>query len=339
MSTPSSAARRPVNRADVARLAGVSLAVVSYVTNGTRPVAAETRERVEAAIEALGYRPNAIARALRLGSSRTLGLLIPDSSNPLFAELSREIERAARRQGLAVLLTNSYGEAALEREQLRNLVDRQVDGLIVISATPEPDLRGTSDLGVPLVLLDRVTAMQGVTTVGVAFEDGARAAVEHLALEHGKTRIAAILGSDGAPPALARERGWARALRDLGLPEGRTAREEFTRDGGYRAGLALLTDERPDAIFASSDLQAVGLLRAAHERGVVVPDDVAVVAFDGSQESRFTWPALSVVRQPMHEIAEAAIAALLDGDNRGALHVVPTDLIVRESCGCTSLDS
>lgn len=339
MTTAASPGRRPVNRADVARLAGVSLAVVSYVTNGTRPVSTETRERVEGAIEALGYRPNAIARALRLGSSRTLGLLIPDSSNPLFAELSREIESAARRQGLAVLLTNSYGEAALEREQLRNLVDRQVDGLIVISATPEPDLHGTSDLGVPLVLLDRVSGMPGVATVGVAFEAGARAAVEHLALVHGKTRIAAILGSDGAPPALARERGWAGALRDLGMREGRTAREEFTRDGGYRAGLALLSDsERPDAVFASSDLQAVGLLRAAHELDVRVPEDVAVVAFDGSRESRFTWPALSVVHQPMHEIAEAAIEALLDADNRGEHRVIPTDLIVRESCGCVSRD-
>ncbi len=245
VSTPSSPSRRPVNRADVARLAGVSLAVVSYVTNGTRPVSAETRERVEAAIEALGYRPNAIARALRLGSSRTLGLLIPDNSNPLFAELSREIESAARRRGLALILTNSYGEAALEREQLRNLVDRQVDGLIVISATPEPDLHSTSDLGVPLVLLDRVTGMPGIATVGVAFEEGTRAAVEHLALVHGRKRIGAVLGGDGGPPAIARERGWAGTLRDLGLPEGPTIREDFTRDGGYRAGLALLSG--PDA--------------------------------------------------------------------------------------------
>ncbi len=330
------AKRASPTRADVARLAGVSPAVVSYVLNDTdRPVSPQTRARVEEAIGALGYRPNAIARALRGGSTKTIGLLIPDSSNPLFAELAREIESASDAAGYALILANARGDALLEAQQLRNLVDRQVDGLIVISSSPaDPNGEQLRSLGVPIVVMDRVGPLPGTTTIGVDFEGGSALAVEHM-LNHGHQTIGAILGDDGSASTIARERGWARALRAGGAQEGPTIRVPFSRAGGYEAGLSLLQRaDPPSALFISSDLQAVGFLRAAHELGVKVPQECAVISFDGSLECEYTWPALSVVEQPLGQLARLALRALLDG-TPGEHTVVQARLIVRASCGCS----
>ena len=334
MSSPPQA-KRPVTRADVARLAGVSPAVVSYVLNGTdRPVSPATRTRVEDAIAALRYRPNAIARALRQGTTRTVGLLIPDSSNPLFAELSQEIEAVADAAGYAIILTNARGDVQHEAQQLRNLVDRQVDGLIVISAsTVDPYVDQLQAMGLPIVVMDRVGPLPGITTVGVDFELGSSIAVEHM-LSHGHRLVAAVLGDDGSPSTIARERGWAGALQAAKAQEGPTVRVPFSRQGGYEAGLNLLSRPAPPAaVFISSDLQAVGFLRAAHEIGVAVPEQTAVISFDGSLECQFTWPALSVVEQPLTELAHLAMSALLEGE-AGAHTVVQPRLIARASCGC-----
>lgn len=334
MSSPPQA-KRSVTRADVARLAGVSPAVVSYVLNGTdRPVSPATRARVEDAITALRYRPNAIARALRRGSTRTIGLLLPDSSNPLFAELSQEIEAVADAAGYALILTNARGDVQQEAQQLKNLVDRQVDGLIVISASAaDPYVDVLQGMGLPIVVMDRVGPLPGITTVGVDFERGSSIAVEHM-ISHGHRAVAAVLGDDGSPSTIARERGWSGALQAANAEEGPTVRVSFSREGGYEAGLSLLTRAVPPAaVFISSDLQAVGFLRAAHELGIAVPEQTAVISFDGSLECEFTWPALSVVEQPLTELAHLAMSALLSGD-AGAHTVLQPRLIARASCGC-----
>lgn len=327
--------RVAVTRADVARHAGVSPAVVSYVLNDSeRPVSSESRARVLEAIRILGYRPNAVARALRRGTTRTIGLLLPDSSNPLFAELSREIEFEATRAGYALILANSRGEAELEIHQLQNLIDRQVDGLVIISASAMgPRAEQIASLGVPCVVLDRAEPLPGVSTAGVDFERGSEMAVTHL-LSHGHISVAAMLGDDGSSSTIARERGWARALRAAGASEGPTVRVPFTRAGGYQGGLALLRREsRPSAVFVSSDLQAVGLLKAAHELGIDVPRELAVIAFDGSLECEYTWPPLTVIRQPIEALAEMAVRAVVSETPSDHVSLEPR-LIVRASCGC-----
>lgn len=332
---PTGPKRMAVTRADVARHAGVSPAVVSYVLNDSeRPVSSESRARVLEAIRILGYRPNAVARALRRGSTRTIGLLLPDSSNPLFAELSREIEFEATRAGYALILANSRGEAELEIQQLHNLIDRQVDGLVVISAAAMgPRADQITALGVPCVVLDRAAPLPGVFTAGVDFARGSEMAVAHL-LSHGHRSVAAVLGDDGSTSTIARERGWAAALRVGGAAEGPTVRVPFTRAGGYEGGLALLRrGSRPSAVFVSSDLQAVGLLKAAHELGIDVPRDLAVIAFDGSLECEYTWPPLSVVRQPIETLAEIAMRAVVG--NAAPEHIsLEPQLLIRSSCGC-----
>jgi LacI family transcriptional regulator len=319
-------------RADVARYAGVSPAVVSYVLNdGPRNVASATRERVLNAVSVLGYRPNPIARALKTESTRTIGLLIPDIANPLFAELANRIEEEADLKGLGVLLTTSRGESATEREQVRTLIDRRVDGLIILSASSDPDV--TQARSSPVVVLDRAEAIPGVNTVGVDYEAATVRGVDHL-IWHGHTRIGFIGGSDGSSTTQARERGWLAALRNHQLPEGPSVRTEYTRRGGYEAARRILAlDVPPTAIFVASDLHAVGVMHAFNELGVQVPHEIAVVNFDGSIESEYTWPPLTVMRQPLEAIAESAVAGLAAGI--GPSHTVqPAELIIRQSCGC-----
>lgn len=328
----------PVTRKDVARYAGVSTAVVSYVVNGgPKKVAPATEAKVKHAIRVLGYRPNAAARALKLGSSETLGLVVPDSSNPFFALLAHAVEDAAAERGFALVLANSDGNLSKERRNVRNLAARQVDGVLLASVLFEPDLIDLEHADIPSVLLNQGREAPGFNSVGVDLAEGARLATEHL-VGHGHTNIAAAIGINVSEEMDGRERGWRRGLKDAGLREGIIVRSPFDRLGGYEAGRRLLgAASRPTAIFASSDLQAVGLLRAIHEAGLSVPDDVALVSFDGIVDGEYTWPPLTTVAQPVKEMAERAVHALLAA-KRGEEpehRIFPTRLLVRQSCGCS----
>lgn len=315
----------PVTRNDVAEYAGVSTAVVSYVVNeGPRKVAPETRERVLDAIRALGYRPNATARALRMGTTRTFGLITPDGGNPLFAELAKAIDREAAARGYVVLQTSADGDPVTESAKIAELLTRQVSGLVLVAPTADPSL---DDVEVPVIAINRV--LPTVSSVRPAYREGARRGVEHL-IEHGHRVIGLVIGGASHPE---RELGWRDALTAAGLPEGPIARAKFSREGGYRAAQTLLEAE-PTAIFASSDLQAIGVLRAVHEAGLKVPDDIAVVAFDGTPETEYTWPPLTVVRQPVELVAREAVRRLIDGEDSMEALTVPTELILRRSCGC-----
>ncbi|MFI5690926.1 LacI family DNA-binding transcriptional regulator [Kribbella sp. NPDC051586] len=319
--------KEPVTRNDVAEYAGVSTAVVSYVVNeGPRKVAPETRERVLEAIRALGYRPNATARALRMGTTRTFGLITPDGGNPLFAELAKAIDKAAGSRGYVVLQTSTDGDPATERAKIAELLTRRVSGLLLVAPTEDPSL---DDAQIPVIAINRV--LPTVSSVRPAYREGARRGVEHL-VQHGHRVVGLIIGGGGHPE---RELGWQDALSAAGLPLGPIARASFSREGGYTAARRLLeATPRPTAIFASSDLQAIGVLRALHESGVRVPEDIAVVAFDGTPETEYTWPPLTVVRQPLEDLAQQAVHRLIEGEPAIEALTFPTDLILRRSCGC-----
>ncbi len=327
MATSGPLPRGQVTRSDVARYAGVSTAVVSYVVNsGPRPVAEATAARVRDAIRVLGYRPNASARALRTGSTQMIGLVGPEIGNPHFAEMAVAVEQCAARHGHAVLLVNSGNDPQLERSLIRTLTARQVDGIIVSTVQHDTTVVDPSPRGVPVVLLNTFSAHDGVETVGVDAREGARIGVEHL-VSHGQSRIALVIG--GAEVE-ARERGWHDATRAAGLPDGPIAREGFTREGGYLGTLRLFGgSDRPTALFARSDMQAVGALRALGELGLRVPEDVAVVSFDGTDEAAYASPQLTVVRQPVEQMAEEAVSRLIAPDPaRGPHHASFTPTLV-----------
>ncbi|HEY5179387.1 MAG TPA: LacI family DNA-binding transcriptional regulator [Dermatophilaceae bacterium] len=332
MDTVDAAPARRATRADVARYAGVSPAVVSYTVNaGPRAVAPATRARVLEAIRVLGYRPNAAARALKIGHTKMFGVVVPDSGNPFFVELGRVLEHTATAHGYALIVVNFDGPGHDVASSIRELALRQVDGMIVAAQVSMPTLAAISECGIRTVLINQFSAVDGVPSVGPDLYEGARTGVNHL-IWRGHTNIGYV-GEMGPPDV--RERGWRDALTATGLAAGPAAAAAFSREGGYAAGKQLIADEnRPTAIFVSSDFQAIGVLRAIHEAGIAIPDEIAVVSFDGSPEAEYTWPALTTVQQPVAEMAEEAVERLVAPTASDAFSRYPTNLIVRQSCGC-----
>jgi LacI family transcriptional regulator len=204
-------------RADVARLADTSTAVVSYVVNdGPRPEAAATRERVRAAITELGYRPNAVARALGAQQTQTIGMLVPDISNPFFAELSQAVEDHAFGLGKVLLLGDSNGSNQREAAYLRRFLQQQVDGIIFIGLRRQSSLRLVEDAGVAAVVLDRPLDDLLLCSVSIDNAGAAFAATTHL-LDHGHVRIGCVAGPGDQNAAVDRRSGWERALREAGI--------------------------------------------------------------------------------------------------------------------------
>lgn len=322
---------RHATRTDVAKLAGVSTAVVSYVVNnGPRPVAEATRERVVNAMNELGYRPNALARALKLRRAHAVGVVVPDVSNTFFGALARELSDQAFTAGYALMLGDANNDLERERAQIESLVSHQIDGLIITSLEPnsEADVRGTRT-----VYLDR-RVQPGQTSIVVDDLGGAEQAVQHL-IGHGRRRIAHIGGFATLPGADARLQGWMNACASAGLStDGLLVRSDFTRAGGLNAGRELLArPDRPDAVFVASDVQALGLLAAAREAHVRVPEDLAVISFDGTDDAVFSDPPLTAIEQPIAALASAALAAVLTPEQPVQTRI-PVTLVVRDSCGC-----
>jgi LacI family transcriptional regulator len=334
-----------VKRDDVARRAGVSTAVVSYVmNNGPRPVAEATRLRVIQAIDELGYRPNGVARALRSRRTWSIGLVVPDNSNPFFAQLAHAIEDEAFARGYALLLGNVSGDLGREESYLRAFQERQVDALIVVTNGPTKDLPRIYEGAIPMVVIaDNPVPGLAASIVKVDNTEGARLATEHL-ISHGHRRVACVLGPHGSAPALERFAGWQRAMRAARLrPSADLVRwAEFDRADGYRAAVELLSERRrPPAVFVASDHQAIGVLRAAADRGVRVPEDLAIVGFDGITEADYTVPRLATVRQPVDAMARRAVELLLPepASPKEVTEVFAMSLAARGTCGCPDPDA
>lgn len=323
-----------VTRNDVARHAGVSPAVVSYVLNsGPRPVSSAARERVLDAVKALGYRPDGLARSLRVGRTKTLGLVVPDASNPFFAELARSIEDSAYERGYAVMVCNSADDLDRERAYIASLAERRIDGLILVSATAEQDLTDLTDLAIPVVALDRSPDMAPVSTIRADNERGAYLGTRHL-IGHGHREIAFIGGPDHGVSD-ARHDGWQRAAAEAGLAPAISERAPFSFKGGYDAARAVSDRGRiPSGILVSSDIQALGLIRGLDSRGLSVPEDIGVVAIDGTTAGEFSVPPLTSIAQPIAAMGSHAVQHLIDSPADVIHLTLENALVVRRSCGC-----
>ena len=322
-----------VTRADVARLAGTSTAVVTYViNNGPRPVAAGTRERVLRAIDELGYRPNLLARSLKAGSTKTVGLIVPDIGNPYFAELARALEDVLFGAGYSLLLSNSADDLERERQHIRALLDRQADAVLLISLAGAPQVDEIIGSKRPAIVLHAVPQDSAASSIYIDDEQAAFDIVRHLRTAHDIDDIAMICGPSEASVSSQRARGWARAIGG----DGRLVHESFSLVGGYQAAIRLLAGaDRPRALFAANDQLAIGAIKAVAELGLRTPQDVAVVGFDGIAESRFTLPGLTTVVQPQRQIAEAAFEILsIPPTYPPTRRMLPHRLALRASCGC-----
>jgi len=297
----------------VAERAGVSITSVSHVLNGTRFVSDEVRRRIEAAMSELSYVPSAVARSLKHNVTHTLGIMIPNSGNPYFAELTRHIEDRCFAADYNVVLCNSDDDPYKQSVYLRVLMEKRVDGLIVVSSGDSPDLPVLlSHCAVPLVLVDRQWDSLDGDIVTSDHRAGAYMAARHL-IELGHRRIACITGPDHLAPSRLRAAGWREALTEAGLPTDLLFSSDFTSQGGHDVTARLLAAPvRPEAIFACNDLMAIGALCSAHEHGLAVPNDLSVVGFDDIELAAFTSPPLTTVAQPKRRIGELATDLLFE---------------------------
>ncbi|KAF1029397.1 MAG: Catabolite control protein A [Pseudomonas sp.] len=324
-------------RDDVAREAGTSVAVVSYViNNGPRPVAKATRQRVLDAIKATGYRPNGVAQALASGKTKTYGLIVPNISNTFIASFAHALQQEALDNGLVILLGDSGDCRKREFSLINSLLSQRVDGLFYTSVDRNPLIDLIQASGTPFVMLDRVDPTLNVNMLRVDERAAAQHVTAHL-LSHGYTEVGILCGPQDMLNAQDRLNGWRDALADAGVVEHPkwVMRGSYTRQGGYETTQRLLAAGRPPrALFCSNEAQAIGCLRALSEHGLNVPNDVAVVCFNGTEASAFCTPSLTTVCQPVREMAKAAISMLLTWDGEVKLQEFSHHLVIGESCGC-----
>ncbi len=323
---------------DVARHAGVSIATVSHVINETRPVSEELRRRVLHSMEALGYQPNAIARALRNKHSNTLGLIVPDGRNPFFAEIAQGIEEVSLEHGYSLILCDSNNDLGQVLVHTKHLSAKQVDGIIFTTGGDDfEDVASLVEEETAVLVIDMDAGRCAADAILFDNFEGGRLATEHL-LALGHRRIGCITGPSRQSLRREREAGYRHALQEAGIvPDPALIREgDFQPASGYRHALALLRHpEPPSAIFACNDLMAMGVLRAARESGVRVPAELSVIGFDDIYLAAYTSPTLSTVRLPKREMGRLAAHMLLERIHNPARpraqRIVELELIVRES--------
>lgn len=322
---------------EVAASAGVSMSTVSHVMSGKRQVAASTRARVEAAIAELGYSAHPGAAQLRSGRTGTIALVVPSLENPFYPLVAAGMQDILIPRGIMLTISDSRGPGRSENT-LRHLISRRVDAMVAAPfGVTEKVLAELHDAKIPFVTLGRVSAAGG-DLVHTDDIEGAREVTAHL-IERGYQHIAFVGGEETAVPTKERLEGFTEALRDADRPhvDGDVVFAEFTRDGGRRAAATLLDRaERPDAIVAANDLIAIGVLDAARERGLRVPEDLAVTGYDDIEAASLVSPSLTTVENPAREIGRACARLLLerlDGDVTDVTRTVALShrLIVRHS--------
>jgi LacI family transcriptional regulator len=324
----------------VARHAKVSSATVSHVINGTRFVSEPVRAQVQQAMEELGYRPNTLARSLRSGQTHTIGLILPDSANPFFAEIGHAIESAAFERGYNVILCNTENDPQKERLYTEVLGNKQVDGLIFVASGEDRQVLSQSlDDGLPLVVVDRDLGNLELDTVITDNLSGGLLATRHL-ISLGHRRVACITGPSNLTPSADRVAGYREALEQAGIPvdESLILRGDFRARSGYEdAKLLLGRTPGPSAIFVCNDMMAIGAIRAASQLGLRVPEDLSIVGFDNIELAAYTTPPLTSVAQPKQEIGQMAVALLIERAKEPTLpprrNMLPSRLVIRESTG------
>ena len=300
---------------DIAKQAGVSVATVSYVVNKSRWVSPELTARVLDAIQQLGYSPNAVARNLRQNRTQMIGLIVPDSSNPFFAEIAKGIEDAGFEAGYSVILCNS--NASLERElvYLNLLQSKRVDGIIFIATTTQVEqIRPVVKSGIPVVIFYRELPGLGVDTFQIDNFKAGYLATQHL-IELGHREIACIQPASPVTPSGLRVDGYQKAMQEAGLaaPEALMPRGDNRVSGGKKAALELVESGLPfSAIFSANDAMAIGAIRALRELGYSIPENVSIVGVDDIILASYCEPPLTTVAQPKYDAGCQAINFLIE---------------------------
>lgn len=325
---------------DVAKKAGVSITTVSYVISGKRFVSDSLKNQVIQAMKDIGYKPNNLARSLRLGKTDTIGLVIPDSSNLFFAEIAKYIEDIGFKNGYTVFLCNSDDMIEKQREYIDVLIAKQVDGIVFISVSnDQKTILSLIDADIPFIIVDREDEHVRSDIVLVDNQMGGYLATSHL-ISLGHTKIGTITGPSPVNPSSYRHQGYIKALNDhnIDLKKEYVVSGDFRFMSGFNAMKKLLgLKDPPSAVFIQNDMMVLGAYRAIDEFGLSVPKDISIIGFDDSPIAEILTPSLSTIAQPITKITETTMNILfkrIRGDDDGfpARIILKPELIIRDSC-------
>jgi len=327
---------------DVAREASTSTATVSHVLNSTGRITAKTRRRVLAVMKRLRYYPNLHARSLALGSSRTLGMIVSDIENPFFPAVIRAFEIRARHRGYEVIVSNTNYEPSLMKRAAERMLEQKVRGVAIMtsemSANLVEELLGRK---IAVTFFDAGVAQKYVSTVKMDYVSGVRQAVEHL-YHFGHCRIAFVAGRSAFRNIRARQVAYVDCMRALGLEPGPIVPGNQRFDGGLAAGHTIAgIKPRPTAVIAMNDLTAVGVIKALHQEGLRVPQDISVVGFDRTHLAECFIPSLTTVDMHPDLLGRTAADALheLCASEKGKAYFMPLQLVIGESTGPVPTDA
>lgn len=324
---------------DIARLAGVSTSTVSHVINKSRFVSEDIAERVNKAAQDLNYAPSALARSLKMNRTRTIGMLVTTSTNPFFGEVVKGVERSCYHKGYNLILCNTEGDNERMKASINTLLQKRVDGLLLMCSTLEGERIEVFDRypDIPVVVMDWGPMLFASDKIQDNSLSGGYIATNYL-IECGHKEIGCITGPLIRHQAQMRYEGYKRAVLEARLeinPQW-IVESDFECEGGYEAFNRMLEKgPLPSSIFVSNDMMAMGVLNAAHEKGIRIPEDVSIMGYDDIHIARFMSPALTTVHQPKYRLGKVAVETLLKKLEKETLEpqVVQLDptLVVRKS--------
>lgn len=331
---------KPATIKDVALAAGVSVGSVSNVINGSRSVKAGTVKRVKAAMEKLGYRPSAAAQSMRTRSTRAVGFVVNDISNPIYASIAKEAERLLNEQGYHLILVDSDNRPGQEVEIFNTLNSGRVDALVAtLSDEQDPNIiRALKNVDVPVVLLDREVDFP-LDSICIDYAKGLEKAVNYLT-DLGHEDIALICGGENIRPGRECIKGYRAALKkkEISFQQARVKAGPLTADFGYQQAMELLSrPERPTALICGGNRIFAGALRAIKFLGLKMPDNLSVIAFDDTELTALSSPEITVIARDTKEIGAAVgqfIIRALEGEKDAGFQnvILSAELLVRESC-------
>ncbi|MDG2761385.1 substrate-binding domain-containing protein [Vibrio parahaemolyticus] len=325
---------------DIAKLAGVSTSTVSHVINKTRFVSEEISERVNNAAKELNYyAPSALARSLKVNRTKTIGMLVTTSTNPFFGEVVKGVERSCYHKGYSLILCNTEGDNERMRQSINTLLQKRVDGLILVCSSLEGERIDVFERypDIPVVVMDWGPMLFTSDKIQDNSLRGGYLAAKYL-IDCGHTEIGCITGPLIKHQAQMRYEGYKRAMNEAGLEFNANwiIESDFECEGGYQAFKKMA--ERgtlPSSIFVSNDMMAMGVINAANELGIKVPDDLSIIGYDDIHIAKFMSPSLTTIHQPKYRLGQAAVETLVrrldDKSNEAQVVQLEPTLVVRNS--------
>ncbi|OLQ91597.1 transcriptional repressor PurR [Vibrio ponticus] len=300
---------------DIAKLAGVSTSTVSHVINQSRYVSEEISERVNRAAQSLNYTPSALARSLKTNRTKTLGMLMTTSTNPFFGEVVKGVERCCYQKGYNLILCNTEGDHQRMKTSINTLLQKRVDGMILMCSSLEGERIDIFDKypDVPVVVMDWGPILFASDKIQDNSLQGGYMAAKYL-IDNGHTDIGCITGPLDRHQAQMRYEGYKKALLEanLHLNPDWIVESDFECEGGYEAFNRMYRKgPLPSAIFVSNDMMAMGVINAAHEKGLSIPQDFSIIGYDDIQIAKFMTPPLTTIHQPKYRLGQAAVETLL----------------------------